>query len=278
MRTLRTVVLTASLALTLGGGVLATSTAQAAVASSASLLHADGELWYKAGAGQANNLTVTAKVVDADPSQFGEDYLLTFRDRFDITVSTAACSYPVPADRKVVECTVAIPVGSDDSDNYGVDLGDGSDTATVTGSAYTSIHGGEGDDVLAGSRAAVLYGDAGDDRLDGGGGVWAMGPFGGAGNDTITNCDAECHGGPGDDSLTGTATGQGFGLHGDDGNDVIHGGAGADLVYGGKGNDKLYGDSGNDKIYGNSGNDLLRGGAGTDTLSGGPGTDEVHQD
>lgn len=278
MRTLRTIAATAALAVALGGGMFAPSTAQAATASSASLVHADGELWYKAGAGQANNLTVTAKVVDVDPSQFGEDYLLTFRDKFDITISTNACSYPSPTDHKVAQCTVAIPLGSDDSDDYDVDLGDGNDTATVTGSAYTSIHGGKGNDVLKGSAAAVFYGDDGNDRLDGGGGVWSMGPFGGAGNDTITNCDAECHGGPGNDSLTGTASGQDFGLYGDDGNDVIHGGSGADLVYGGKGHDKLYGDNGNDKIYGNSGNDLLHGGTGTDTLSGGPGTDKVYQD
>ncbi|MBA6436962.1 hypothetical protein H3T12_21155 [Streptomyces sp. GMR22] len=141
----------------------------------------------------------------------------------------------------------------------GVDLGDGNDAATVTGSAYTSIHGGKGNDVLKDSAAAVLYGDDGNDRLDGGGGVWSMGPFGGSGNDTITNCDAERHGGPGNDSLTGTASGQDFGLYGDDGNEVVYGGSGADLV------------------HGDSGNDLLHGGTGMGTLSGGLGSDKVYQ-
>lgn len=276
MRTFRTIATAASLALAFGGGLFAAANAQAATASSASLVHSGGELWYKAGAGQANKLTVSAKVVDSDPSEFGSEYLLTFRDQFDITLSADECSYPTASDHTVAQCTVPAPEGSDDSDIYDVDLGDGNDTATVTGSAYTSVYGGKGNDVLKGSRAAVLYGDAGDDRLDGGGGVWALGPFGGAGNDTITNCDAECHGGTGNDSLTGTSSGQEFGLYGDDGNDLVHGGSGADLISGGKGNDKLYGDSGNDKIYGNSGNDILHGGTGRDTLSGGAGVDKVY--
>ncbi|MFE9768244.1 hypothetical protein ACFYPC_27625 [Streptomyces sp. NPDC005808] len=61
----------------------------------------------------------------------------------------------------------AIPLGSDDSDDYDydVDLGDGNDTAMVTGSAYTLIHGGRGNDVLDGTNAAVFYGDDGNDRL-----------------------------------------------------------------------------------------------------------------
>ncbi|MGW5697770.1 hypothetical protein ACWEWX_45205 [Streptomyces asiaticus] len=88
-----------------------------------------------------------------------------------------------------------------------------------------------------------------------------MGPFGGSGNDTITNCDAERHGGPGNDSLTGTASGQDFGLYGDDGNEVVYGGSGADLVHG---------DSGNDLLHGGTG-------MGMGTLSGGLGSDKVYQ-
>ncbi|MFF4351873.1 calcium-binding protein [Streptomyces sp. NPDC001530] len=279
MRSLRILAATSSLALALGGAVLAAPAVQAATTTTASLVHADGELWYKAGAGQQNNLTVSAKVIDVDPSQFGEDYLLTFRDRVNITIATDECTYPSATDHTVAQCTVAIPLGSDDSDIYDVDLGDGEDTATIDAdnSAYASIYGGKGNDVIKGNGSDVLYGQDGNDRISGGGGVWSVGAFGGAGNDTLTGCAYECHGGAGNDSLTGTASGQEFGLYGDDGNDVLHGKAGADLLYGGKGNDKLYGDSGNDKIYGNSGDDLLHGGQGTDTLSGGPGTDRVYQ-
>lgn len=280
MRTLRTIAATASLFLAVGGAVLAAPGAQAATESTATLVHSDGELWYKAGPEQANHLTVTAQVVDTDPTQYGEDYLLTFRDTVDIALATDECTYPTETDHTVAQCTVPIPLGSDDSDDYDVDLGDGDDTVTIPedSSAYASIYGGAGDDVLHGNAAVVLYGDDGNDRIDGGGGVWSVGAYGGAGDDTLTGCDAECHGGDGDDDITGTATDQDFGLYGDDGDDVIHGGAGADSIYGGRGNDTLYGDSGDDTIYGNSGDDLLYGGAGTDTLSGGPGRNEVHQD
>ncbi|WP_255955404.1 calcium-binding protein [Streptomyces odontomachi] len=284
MRTLRTLAATAtataSLALAMGGAVLAAPVARADTPTTATLVHADGELWYKAGADQANDLTVTAQVVDTDPTQYGEDYLLTFSDTVDITLSTDECTYPSQTDHTLARCTVPIPLGSDDSDDYDVDLGDGADTVTIPAdsSAYASIHGGPGDDVLNGNDAVVLYGDDGNDRIDGGGGVWSVGAYGGTGDDTLTGCDAECHGGDGDDDITGTATDQEFGLYGDDGDDVIHGGAGADMIYGGKGDDTLYGDAGDDTIYGNSGNDVLHGGTGTDTLSGGPGTNEVHQD
>ncbi|MFG2128427.1 calcium-binding protein [Streptomyces sp. NPDC048751] len=278
MSTYRTIAATATLALTLGGAVLAAPAAQAAPAATASLVHYDGELWYKAAPGQTNNLTVSGKVVPR--GEWEADYVLTFRDRYDITLATPECTYPSPSDHKVAECAVPAPLGSDDSDIYDVDLGDRDDTATIPAdnSAYAAIHGGAGNDVIKGSGASVLYGEAGDDRLDGGGGVWGLGSFGGPGNDTLTNCRYECHGGAGNDSLTGAADEIENTLYGDDGNDTLHGRTGDDVLYGGKGNDKLYGEQGNDVLYGNSGNDVLYGGAGRDTLSGGPGTNRVYQD
>jgi hypothetical protein len=281
MRTYR-ILAAATATLALGGALLAAPTAQAATTTTASLVHENSELWYKAAAGQSNRLTVSAKIVGL--SDYESAYVLTFRDRVDITVdSTAAtsdeCTYPSAADHTVAQCTVPIPMGSDDSDIYDVDLGDGNDTATIdpNNSAYASIYGGKGNDVLVGNNSVVLYGQDGNDHLDGGGGVWSIGSFGGAGNDTLTGCSEECHGGSGNDTLTGTNTGQSFGLYGDSGNDILHGKSGADVLYGGKGNDKLYGDHGDDKLYGNSGNDVLYGGQGKDTLSGGPGRDTVHQ-
>ncbi|MFE1289294.1 calcium-binding protein [Streptomyces sp. NPDC058751] len=279
MRTLRTTASTASLALALGAGVLAASTAQAVTANPASLSRTTwGQFRYDAAAGQINDLRVTAKTVDVG----SEDYyvvLITFRDKYDIALSTDQCRYPSAADHKIVECTKTVGVGgTNDTDYFDAHLGDGNDTATLTGPTLNSVYGGKGNDVLKGNSGSKPYGEDGNDRIDGGGGVYGEGSSGGAGNDTLTNCAVACHGGSGNDTLVGTASGQlSGGLFGDDGNDVIHAGAGADLVHGGKGDDKLYGDSGNDKIYGNSGNDLLHGGTGTDTLSGGPGTDRVYQ-
>ncbi|MDX3851977.1 calcium-binding protein [Streptomyces sp. AK02-01A] len=278
----RIIAATATLSLALGGTLFAAPTAQAAT-TVASVVHENSELWYKGAAGQTNNLTVSTEFEERGPWEYY--YVITFRDQGDITIdpsvaTTDECAYPSETDHTVVQCATEVPLGSDDSDNYDVDLGDGDDTATVNAdsSAYSSIHGGPGDDVLQGSAADVLYGDDGNDRLDGGGGVWSVGPYGGPGDDTITDCATDCWGGAGNDSLTGGTDPTDNHLYGDDGNDVIHGLSDADFIYGGLGHDTLYGDEGNDTIYGDSGNDTLYGGQGTDTLSGGPGIDKVYQD
>ncbi|MFF9039616.1 calcium-binding protein [Streptomyces sp. NPDC014892] len=274
--TSRTVTATTALTLALTGALFAAAPlAQAAPASTASLVHEQGELWFKAAPGQANRLTVSAKIVER--TEWEADYVLTFDDRYAITLAAKECAYPNPADRTVAECAVPIPMGSDDSDIYDVSVGDGNDTVTVAAanSAYAAIHGGSGNDVLLGNNSVVLYGENGDDRTDGGGGVWGLGSFGGRGNDTMTGCAYACHGGADHDTLTGDARGNG--LYGDSGNDTLRGRAGADALYGGKGNDRLYGEDGNDKLYGNSGDDTLYGGKGTDALSGGPGRDKLHQ-
>jgi Ca2+-binding RTX toxin-like protein len=278
---------TTALALTfaLGAAALTASTAQAATPNAGTLRHTDGELWYKADAGQANRLTVSVKVETRD-NEFDAYYILTFRDRAPIAIDRTAaaqdeCVYPSANDHTVARCAVGIPLGSDDSDDFDVDLGDGNDTATIDpdSSPYATVYGGKGNDVLRGSDSNVIYGQDGNDRISGGGGIWGLGSFGGAGNDVLTECYNACHGGAGNDSLTGGADADGpeNALYGDDGNDILHGLAGADYLYGGKGNDRLFGDQGNDKLYGNSGNDTLHGGPGTDTLSGGPGTDRLYQ-
>jgi serralysin len=273
---------TSTLALALGGALLAAPAAQAATPV-ASVVHEDGELWYKGAAGQANSLKVSVEVEER--GEWESYYVITFRDRGAITIDAGAatydeCTYPAEADHTVVRCATEVPLGSDDSDNFDVNLGDGDDTATVDAgsSAYSSIYGGPGDDVLKGSARDVLHGDDGDDRLDGGGGVWSVGPYGGPGDDTITDCATDCYGGPGNDSLAGGTDPTDNHMYGEDGNDVIHGLADGDFIYGGRGNDILYGEEGDDTIYGNSGNDTIHGGPGTDTLSGGPGTNKVYQD
>jgi Ca2+-binding RTX toxin-like protein len=62
-----------------------------------------------------------------------------------------------------------------------------------------------------------------------------------------------------DDSLVGTALGDG--LYGNGGDDTLDGGAGADFIDGGSGNDLLIGGAGADNMVGGTGNDLLIGGA-----------------
>ncbi|MFH8749703.1 calcium-binding protein [Streptomyces rimosus] len=285
MRTHRTVAATASLALTfvLGPSVLTAPAAQAASqATTATVIHQNGTvLSYKAAPGQRNKLTVDEEIEHR--GEFESYYVLTFHDRYDIAIDASAadadeCTYPTQGEHTAVRCAVKIPENSDDSDTYGIDLGDQDDTVTLEpdSSAWARVHGGKGNDVLNGSPGAMLHGDDGDDRIDGGSGPFGFGSYGGPGNDTLTHCGQDCYGGAGNDSLTGTD--EENTLHGDDGNDVLHGRGGADVLYGGKDNDRLYGEAGDDTLWGNSGDDVLWGGPGTDKLSGGPGRNEVHQD
>ncbi|MBH5333702.1 calcium-binding protein [Streptomyces pactum] len=275
---------TAALALSLGGALLTTPAARAdtaPAAATATIVHSDGAVWYQAAAGQVNRLTVTTTDIDADPSEFGSDYLITFEDAAGMAIDASAaewadCAYPTAGDHTVVRCVVAAPLGSDDSTAYEVDLGDGDDTATVVSDsgAIAAVHGGTGDDTLKGNGQVQYNGGAGDDRIDGSDG---LGADGGDDNDVITGaCQYECRGGAGDDTVTGT--GEQNALFGDDGNDILRAGGDNDQVYGGRGNDTLYGEDGDDTMYGNSGNDVLYGGKGRDTLSGGPGTNKVYQD
>ncbi|MFD7664951.1 calcium-binding protein [Streptomyces sp. NPDC059788] len=284
MRTCRPIAAAAAttFALVLGAAALATSAPTAWAASTATVVHEDGEkLLYRAAPGQRNKLSVDEKIERR--GEFESYYVLTFHDRYEIAIAPNAadadeCVYPTPGDHTAVRCAVKIPENSDDSDTYAIDTGDQDDTVTLgpDSQAWARVHGGRGNDVLTASAGAMLHGGDGDDRLDGGGGPFGFGSYGGPGNDTLTHCGQDCYGEAGNDSLTGTD--EDNNLHGDDGDDVLHGKGGADVLYGGKGNDKLYGEAGNDTLWGNSGDDILWGGPGMDKLSGGPGRNEVHQD
>ncbi|EKX63777.1 type I secretion target GGXGXDXXX repeat (2 copies) [Streptomyces ipomoeae 91-03] len=298
MRKYRTIAATATAALALGGALFAAPAAQAAAPGPATLVHDGGELWYKAAPGQTNDLTISAKVEQRGDWEYV--YILTFDDRYEMSIESNAaewdeCVFPSTSDRTVVQCAVEIPQNSDDSDIYKVTVRDGNDKVTIPdNSAYASIYGGPGNDVIdSASGAPVLYGEDGNDRLHGGGGVWALGPFGGKGNDTITGCAMDCYGGAGNDTLTGDAEDNNMygdsgndviygkqgrdNLHGGKGNDRVHGNRGEDRLYGEQGNDTLWGDQDNDALWGNSGNDVLYGGQGKDTLSGGTGSNKLHQ-
>jgi Ca2+-binding RTX toxin-like protein len=260
----------ATLALAMGGTMVVAAAAQGATETTASAYVSGDKAYYKAAAGQTNKLTISETSSDND------GYIMTFTDDVKITAGTG-CTHPDAADLTTVQCIASGPGMDDDGYVFIVDLGDGNDTATDGSSTYGAIYGGKGNDTLHGTAWDELYGQDGNDHLAGSGGEWSIGSFGGAGNDTLTDCDSECHGGSGNDILKGTDTGDSFGLYGDSGNDTLYGYAGADLLEGGKGNDTLHGGHGDDKLYGNSGNDVLYGGQGKDTLSGGPGRDTVHQ-
>lgn len=74
-------------------------------------------------------------------------------------------------------------------------------------------------------------------------------------------------GGPGNDQLSGPATGKQAA--------ALQGGAGDDSIIGGQGDDRLGGDSGRDSITGGGGDDTIQGGADGDDLVGGAGRDEL---
>ncbi|MDX2832877.1 hypothetical protein ACH3XX_19295 [Streptomyces scabiei] len=80
---------------------LTASPALAAPAPAASLVHDRGELWFKAAPGQENRLTVSAKIVER--TEWEADYVLTFNDRYAITLAAKECTYPQPADRTVAK-------------------------------------------------------------------------------------------------------------------------------------------------------------------------------
>ena len=94
----------------------------------------------------------------------------------------------------------------------------------------------------------VVYLGDGTDRFRGPG-VWGTPPSGFA---------FEVHGGPGDDTITGSLR--------------------DDLLYGEDGNDTIDGNQHNDTIYGGPGNDNLQGGDENDTIDGGPGSDAIAGD
>lgn len=83
-------------------------------------------------------------------------------------------------------------------------------------------------------------------------------------------------GGPGDDTIRGSARPGGDLLYGDEGNDTIFGEGGEDIIRGGIGDDEIEGGPGKDDIDGEDGNDFLSGGGGDDTIKGGKGKDIVN--
>ncbi|MHB9757150.1 calcium-binding protein [Streptomyces sp. BYX5S] len=284
----RRVLRTASLLpLLLGAGLVAAPAALAAPGAPATAgFDTTGRtVVYAAADGQANEATVTATAAGPDRITYVID------DVVPIDVTTG-CAHPDAADPTRVSCTVTtvesqdpyagLKLGLGDGDDRvtyandtdqtyyfaSVDLGDGADTLTDTGSVDgNAVRGGAGDDTLAVGEAAVVLGDDGADTVTAKGGGAVV--LGGAGDDilTATGDGSSVSGGEGDDDIRGGAQGQN-----------LAGDAGDDLINGGDGNDFLDGGDGADTLYGGKGDDTLHGGPGVDLLIGGPGADVVAQD
>ena len=188
----------------------------------------------------------------------GDDLITLYADGPALTVTRNGESIIV--DLRLVD---SVEVYGNDGDDV-VDVGRG-----VVGRAGTTIgvylHGGAGDDVLAGNDGHdVLVGDAGRDELNGRGGDDRL--DGGAGDDLLMARE-------GNDRLFGGEGGDR--LYAGDGHDRLEGGTGADRLFAGDGNDVLYGGSHGDSLYGQAGDDLMFAGHGDDLLDGGTGADHI---
>jgi Ca2+-binding RTX toxin-like protein len=173
----------------------------------------------------------------------------------------------------------------------------GSDNVT---SAYDTLYGLDGDDILASNTAGFNYieGGQGNDCLFIYGGAAYGHIYGGDGSDLVTGDVGSdwLDGGFGNDLVTGGN----FALPGGQvsstaasGNDILLGNAGTDAVYGFDGDDFIYGGDGDDSssntvtvrdlhgsnfmvaagLYGGDGNDYIDGGLGRDVIFGGNGSD-----
>lgn len=166
------------------------------------------------------------------------------------------------------------------------------DFVTVDENGVATLHGTNGDDLLAVSlidgganiefslnqqkrtlpvasvqRLVVDGGDGNDNIQIAAAMTKPASLLGGLGVDTIQggNGADTIWGGGGNDSINGMG-----------GNDLIYGDNGSDHIWGGSGNDTIYGGADSDWITAEAGNDLVYGGAGNDTITGGTGSDQLY--
>ena len=236
--------------------------APAAHAATASV--SDGVLTYTAAPGESNRVALSVASGSyglADPG---------------VAVSPGPGCAPAAFDR------AACPTGG--IAEIVIDLGDGSDTATISTSASTTIADGSGDDtVTGGSGADVLIAGPGADTLSGG-----------SGNDTIFDSAAASsdvfNGGSGTDRVSYAGRSAGVvvslddvandGAAGESDNarldvEQVEGSGAADTLTGSGSANRLLGGYGDDALNGGSGDDQLDGGPGADVLQGGAGTRDV---
>ncbi|HHW4681487.1 MAG TPA: calcium-binding protein, partial [Xylella taiwanensis] len=161
--------------------------------------------------------------------------------------------------------------GSDASDTYLFNLGDGHDTLVDQGGTDTIVFGTgiaasdirgwlQGQDVvldLGNSHDSIRF----KNRVNSDGGRDARTDI-----EQITFADGTVWTGK-------TLNDMALTTQGTSGHDTLNGWEGRDTMLGGDGDDTLYGRGGDDVLLGGNGNDLLDGGAGNNRLDGGAGND-----
>ena len=209
-----------------------------------------------AGAGEHNELTVTAAAGAYTVADSGSSFALG-----------TGCISLGPGLARCIE----VPGGPISFVSVGT--GDGDDTVTVAAPVPSWVDAGPGADVVnGGSSADFLYGSAGDDVLDGGPGADLI-----AGGDGRDRVDYSTRTAPLMVALDGLAGDGEAGendklsssiedVSGGSAGDRLTGGSGANALIGGGGNDTLSGAGGDDVLDGGTGQDLLDGGADSDVL------------
>lgn len=207
-----------------------------ALASTARLSFAN--FTYNAEPGEINRVSVVQSGLT-----------VTVTDRVSIS-GRGTCVHPPNAPRRV---NCAFRQAELSRLEYLIDLGDGNDSAFLSGSTSASlvvptIEDGPGNDAVRLGRTGWFLNGPGDDVFRGSQGIDLSKEGAGLGNDTF----------------------YGYG-----GNDDFIGGAGNDRLIGGAGNDELRGRLANDVIHGGPGDDYVSGSAGNDTVVAGPGVDVI---
>jgi Ca2+-binding RTX toxin-like protein len=222
-------------------------------------VHEADRVVFLAGAGEVNHVTMTQ-----------EGSVVVTRDRVPLAAGRGCEALADGA----VRCTVTAGLTS----SLRVSLGDGHDSARLEGGQWATLHGGPGNDHLAGlpDGSNTFQGGTGSDRMVGGSA--SDGFSAGAspdGADTMIGGSPE----PGSawpeyDSVNYERRGKGVrvDLDGDrdDGAVGEHDLVGADIevVGGSKGDDVLTGGPASDRLDGHDGRDLITGRGGTDYLVG----------
>lgn len=229
-------------------------------------------LVFAAGAGEANNVSVT-----------GDAVALTLVDDGATLTAGSGCVSVGPNTARCDQyrgCPTCPPDGLYWAH---IDLGDGNDRLRVPGVTETTVTAGSGDDDVA-IQSGPINGGGGRDTLEGDGRtVIADGDNGspaapfdadtlvGAGKSTIVDYQTRTQ--PVDVDLVAGRGGQGNENDRLTGVTGALGGTGPDDLRGDAGPNVLIGMAGNDHVTGREGDDQLGGGSGADLLDGGDGND-----
>ncbi len=181
--------------------------------------------------------------------------------------NTATVSQAADGGLKVTSDGKAVTLTAEQAKNAVIRGGAGNDSITVDASVTSGVT------IEGGDGDDKLVGGAGDDKLNGGVGNDVV--IGADGNDWVwgEGGDDYLEGGVGDDTVDGGA-GRDV-LYGLDGNDNLSGGGERDYIDGGAGDDTAAGGDGDDQVIGGRGNDTLSGDLGNDAVAGGLGKDTI---